>query len=69
MTAANGTRITWLGHATVLVQTAQGTNILIDPFIANNPKYPTGFKLPSKIDFILLTHGHGDHMADAAGNG
>jgi L-ascorbate metabolism protein UlaG (beta-lactamase superfamily) len=32
-----GTRITWLGHATVLVETSQGTNILIDPFIVQNP--------------------------------
>jgi L-ascorbate metabolism protein UlaG (beta-lactamase superfamily) len=45
-----GTRITWLGHATVLVETAKGTNILIDPFIAQNPKYPKDFELPSKID-------------------
>ena len=65
MTASKGTRITWLGHATVLVQTALGTNILIDPFIANNPKYPKDFELPSKIDYVLLTHGHGDHISDA----
>jgi L-ascorbate metabolism protein UlaG (beta-lactamase superfamily) len=65
MTASKGTRITWLGHATVLVETPKGTNILIDPFIAHNPKYPASFELPAKIDYILLTHGHGDHMADA----
>jgi len=57
-------RITWLGHATVLVHTAK-TNILIDPFIAHNPKYPQNFELPSKIDYVLLTHGHGDHISDA----
>lgn len=65
MSAAKGTRITWLGHATVLIQTAQGTSILIDPFIAQNPKYPKEFSLPSKIDYVLLTHGHGDHISDA----
>ena len=60
------TRITWLGHATVLVQTAKGTNILIDPFIEHNPKYPRDFVLPAKIHYVLLTHGHGDHISDAA---
>jgi L-ascorbate metabolism protein UlaG (beta-lactamase superfamily) len=66
MSKSQATRITWLGHATVLIQTVQGTNILIDPFIAHNPKYPKDFELPEKIDFVLLTHGHGDHIGDAA---
>ena len=66
MASEQRTRITWLGHATVLIQTAKGTNILIDPFIEQNPKYPKSFELPEKIDYILLTHGHFDHIADAA---
>jgi len=65
MSSLKGTRVTWLGHATVLVTTAKGTNILIDPFIGGNPKYPKGYELPSKIPYILLTHGHGDHISDA----
>ncbi len=65
MTASSATKITWLGHATVLVQTPKGTNILIDPFIAHNPKHPQGFNLPSKIHYVLLSHGHGDHISDA----
>lgn len=66
MSSLKGTRITWLGHATVLVKTAKGTTILIDPFISQNPKYPKDFVLPSKIHYILLTHGHGDHISDVA---
>ncbi len=65
MVNLHGTRITWLGHSTVLVQTDKGTNILIDPFITGNPNYPKDFKLPEKIHYILATHGHGDHISDA----
>lgn len=65
MASQKGTRITWLGHATVLVTTAKGTNVLIDPFISGNPKYPKGYELPAKIPYMLLTHGHGDHISDA----
>jgi L-ascorbate metabolism protein UlaG (beta-lactamase superfamily) len=65
MTDLKGSAITWLGHAVVQITTAQGTEILIDPFIEHNPKYPKSYKLPKKLDLLLLTHGHGDHIADA----
>ncbi|RRA50231.1 metal-dependent hydrolase [Acidipila sp. EB88] len=65
MSDLQGTSVTWLGHATVLVQTAGGTNILIDPFMEQNPKFPKDYKLPEKLDLILATHGHSDHIADA----
>src|ERR1700748_961297 len=64
MTDLKGTVVTWLGHATVHVATAKGTSILIDPFIEHNPKFPKSYKLPEKIDLILATHGHSDHIAD-----
>jgi len=60
-----GVSLTWLGHATVLITTPKGTTILIDPFIEHNPKFPKSFRLPEKIDLLLLTHGHMDHIADA----
>jgi len=65
MSLLKGTRVTWLGHATVLVQLPSGLTLLIDPFIEHNPKYPKGFSLPGKIDYVLLTHAHSDHTADA----
>jgi L-ascorbate metabolism protein UlaG (beta-lactamase superfamily) len=65
MSELNGTAVTWLGHSTVHIETAAGTSILIDPFIEHNPKYPKGYVLPKKIDLLLLTHGHSDHIADA----
>jgi L-ascorbate metabolism protein UlaG (beta-lactamase superfamily) len=64
MSNLRGTTVTWLGHATVLIQTAGGTSILIDPFIEHNPKFPKGFKLPEKLDLMILSHAHGDHTAD-----
>lgn len=59
------TRVTWLGHATVLIESRSGYRLLIDPFLTNNPSYPKDFALPEHIDAILITHGHGDHMSDA----
>ncbi len=59
--------ITWLGHAAFQVTSPGGTTLLLDPFIANNPKTPAEFKDLSqyKPDAILLTHSHGDHVGDA----
>ncbi len=60
-----GTTVTWLGHATVHIQTAGGTSILIDPWIDGNPAFPKNYEMPQKIDLLLITHGHSDHFNDA----
>jgi L-ascorbate metabolism protein UlaG (beta-lactamase superfamily) len=61
-----GVTITWIGHGTVLYRSAQGKNVLVDPWVDTNPAAtPQGKALP-KIDLVLITHGHGDHVGDLA---
>lgn len=57
-------KLTFLGHAVLLIEEIEEKyNIIIDPFITGNPAYPEDFILP-KLDYILLTHGHGDHLGN-----
>ena len=58
------TKITWYGHATIGVETSDGYKILIDPFFSGNPAAST---TADKVDadFIVVSHGHGDHVGDA----
>jgi L-ascorbate metabolism protein UlaG (beta-lactamase superfamily) len=62
-----GTRITWLGHATFAVVTAQGQTVVLDPFIEGNPKFPADGRVHLRhVDAITVSHAHNDHMGDAA---
>jgi L-ascorbate metabolism protein UlaG (beta-lactamase superfamily) len=56
--------ITWLGHATFLIRTPGGNRILFDPWLVDNPACPAAMKKPPKVDVILVSHGHSDHMGD-----
>jgi L-ascorbate metabolism protein UlaG (beta-lactamase superfamily) len=59
-------RLTWLGHSACHLQVA-GKSVLIDPFFTGNPKHPAGFEDGlERVDFIVLTHGHDDHVGDSA---
>ena len=55
--------IKWLGHACVLLEYENKT-ILIDPWL-DNPKFPGPEHKPTKVDVLLITHGHNDHFGNA----
>ncbi len=56
-------KITFLGHASFLIET-NGVNIIVDPFISPNPLAEDINISALNADYILLTHAHEDHMAD-----
>jgi len=61
----NGIKITWLGHATFLVVTPGGKTLILDPWLSANPATPADKKKIEKLDYMLISHGHSDHFADA----
>jgi L-ascorbate metabolism protein UlaG (beta-lactamase superfamily) len=60
-----GIKLTWLGHSTFRLETPGGKTILVDPWVMNNPMCPQSEKEVKKVDVMLCTHGHGDHIGDA----
>lgn len=55
--------VTWHGHSSLSLDVS-GTNILIDPFFTDNPVCNVDAG-EAAADYILITHGHGDHVGDA----
>jgi L-ascorbate metabolism protein UlaG (beta-lactamase superfamily) len=53
--------LTWLGHASFRLDTADGKRLYIDPWL-DNPKCPDNEKEPERCDAIAITHGHSDHV-------
>lgn len=56
-------KIRWLGHSAFSISTPNDINILIDPFIRDNPACPVDLE-DLKADIICVTHGHKDHFGD-----
>lgn len=69
MLHARGNKLTWLGHATFRITTPSGKIIVIDPWVQTNPMCPEPLKKFDRLDTMLITHGHFDHIADAVALG
>jgi L-ascorbate metabolism protein UlaG (beta-lactamase superfamily) len=64
MSLGNGVKLTWIGHASFILDTPGGKRALIDPWMTGNPVCPESLHDPGDVDLILLSHGHSDHTGD-----
>jgi L-ascorbate metabolism protein UlaG (beta-lactamase superfamily) len=58
-------KFTYLGHASVRCDLPDSRVLLIDPWVNQNPACPKAARELPRLDAILISHGHFDHMGDA----
>src|SRR6266700_846571 len=66
--AQSKTKLLWLGQASWRIESPGGKVIVIDPWLTAGPKAPAEYKDLSKlgkVDVLLVTHAHVDHIGDA----
>ncbi len=59
-----GNKIRWFGHSAFEIISEKGVHMFIDPWITNPSGKPELINSIDKVDLILLTHGHADHIGD-----
>ncbi len=67
-TSGGKIEVLWLGQAAFRITTVSGKVIVIDPWLTSNPKTPAQYKdlrNLGRVDVVLVTHAHFDHVADA----
>jgi L-ascorbate metabolism protein UlaG (beta-lactamase superfamily) len=69
MLLTRGNKLTWLGHSTFRITTPSGKVIIIDPWLQSNPACPEALKKIDRLNVMLITHGHFDHIGDAVALG
>ena len=65
MLETRGNQLTWLGHSAFRITTPSGKIVVVDPWVEHNPACPDSLKRFDRIDVMLITHGHFDHIGDA----
>ena len=63
------TEVLWLGQASFRIRSPGGKTIVVDPWLSGGPKTPAPYKTDlaalGKVDVLLVTHAHVDHIGDA----